>query len=445
MTKLFGTDGIRGIANQHPITCEIALQTGRAIGFFAQNKGFKSVVVGKDTRISGDMLESAIASGIASVGINALLAGVIPTPGVAYLTKIIEEAGAGVVISASHNPYLDNGIKIFKHDGYKLSDDEENQVETFITDPQIVPRSHVGRIFNISSMIDKYIYFLSDKFPKRKLSHPLKIVIDCSNGAASDIVPKIFKSPLFDSVFLFNSPDGKNINLNCGSQHTETLMETVLSLKADIGIALDGDADRFIAVDETGKELTGDTILAICAKHAKENNMLPNNIVVSTTMSNMGLTTTLKSMSIRHERSEVGDRKVLELMNQTGAVIGGEDSGHLIFLNDHSTGDGILSAIKLLEVMVHTGKSLSELTTVIKILPQILLNVEVDVSRPDFMKIDAISNEISAVESELENNGRVLIRYSGTQPLLRVMVEGPEEKSTMDYAQRLCRVIKDNI
>ncbi len=445
MTRLFGTDGIRGMANQHPITCEMAVQTGRAVGFQAKNNGFKSIVIGKDTRLSGDMLESAIAAGIASVGMNALIAGVIPTPGVAYLTRTIDDAGAGVVISASHNPYQDNGIKIFKHNGFKLSDSEEDQLESFIINPSIIPQKEPGKIYSIANRIEEYVQFLCKKFPLKKPVCPLKAVFDCSNGAAYSIAAQIFKSYLSDPVFLFNTPDGRNINHDCGSEHTHTLQKTVLSLKADIGIAFDGDADRFIAIDETGKIMTGDVILAVCAEFAKQNNFLKNNIVVSTIMSNAGLTNTLQSLSIQHKQSEVGDRKVLELMIQANSVLGGEDSGHLIFLNDHTTGDGILSAIKLLEIMIHTGKTLSQLSSIVTIFPQVLLNVPVDSSRPDFMKIDAITKEIKAVEHELKNKGRVLIRYSGTQPLLRVMVEGVDEKTTLGYAERLGRVIRENL
>ncbi len=450
MGKLFGTDGIRGRANLYPITCELALKTGQAVGLFAQKNG-GAIVIGKDTRESCDMLESALAAGIASVGVNVFLAGVIPTPGVAYLSTCIDGVGAGIVISASHNPYYDNGIKIFGQGGLKLSDVQEEEIESWILrEKKNVPRNTVGKISVISDACETYSRFLLGKFPFGKHdadgeSNQIKVIIDASNGAASSISHLVFNDQLFDVQFIHDRPNGININDNCGSQHTQDLKDRVLKEKADIGLAFDGDADRLIAIDGKGNEITGDRILAICAKFAKEKNQLENNIVVSTTMSNIGLSKTLESLDIIHLKSDVGDRKVLEEMNRAGAVMGGEDSGHMLFLEDHTTGDGMLTALKLLEVMVDTGKSLFDLASIMVVYPQVLMNVEVDASRPDFNSIKPIAKTIQAIEDKLIGKGRVLIRYSGTQPLLRVMVEGPDEMETKGFCEEICGVIKENI
>ncbi len=446
MGTLFGTDGIRGVANQHPITCEVALKTGRAMGLFIQKNGYNSVVIGKDTRISGDMLESALAAGIASTGADVLLAGVIPTPGVAYLCSDIDTVGAGIVISASHNPYEDNGIKIFKRGGIKLSDEEEKKVENYIlSESEKLPVGQVGKISSIENGLQRYAQFLLNKFTDISNGKKLKLVIDCSNGAASKIARLIFNEELFDSVFIYDAPDGKNINNNCGSQHTEDLANLVLGEKADAGLAFDGDADRLIAIDEKGNQITGDQILAICAKFAKDQNRLKKQILVSTIMSNVGLTQALDRLGIEHIKAGVGDRKVLEEMKKYGAVIGGEDSGHMIFLDEHSTGDGMLSALKLLEVMVSTREKLSDLASVMTVFPQVLMNVEVDSNRPDFNKNRIVADTIKRVETRLGVKGRVLIRYSGTQPLLRVMVEGPEQEMVESYCTEICQSIEKHL
>ena len=445
MGKLFGTDGIRGVANTYPITCELALKTGQAIGLFTKEKGFNAVIIGKDTRISGDMLESALAAGVSSTGIDVMLAGVIPTPGVAYWCSVVKNAGAGIVISASHNPYQDNGIKIFKHGGEKLSDEQESQIEDYILNSNNVPQGKVGKISVISDSLKAYAQFLLTMFPFEKLNKKIKIVIDCSNGAASKIGHMVFNDELFDTQFIYDSPDGKNINDGCGSQHTQDLQSLVVKEKAAIGLAFDGDADRLIAVDENGHQIAGDRVLAICSKFAKEKGNLKKNIVVSTIMSNIGLTKTLDSLGIHHVKSDVGDRKVLKEMKKFGAVIGGEDSGHMIFLDCHTTGDGMLSALKLLEVMLETNQPLSTLASVMTVYPQVLMNVQVDQSRPDFMEIKSIADTIEDVEKKLGDKGRVLIRYSGTQPLLRVMVEGPDQMVTEQYCHDICETIKKNI
>jgi phosphoglucosamine mutase len=427
------------------MTCEIALKTGRAAAFLAQDLGQSQVVIGKDTRISGDMLEAALAAGAASAGVDVGLAGVIPTPGVAFLSSHLDRAGAGIVISASHNPFHDNGIKIFQKGGIKLTDEQEDAMEAHMQNPQIVPRDDVGKISIIPDSLKMYAQFLLDRFPFRKLSPRVKLVVDASNGAAFDICHRVFHDRLFDVTFIHDRPDGCNINKDCGSQHTRDLRKLVLAREADLGIAFDGDADRMIAVDEKGNEITGDRILAICARHSKEKNQLKNNVVVSTIMSNIGLTKALESLGIDHVKTGVGDRKVLEGMRRSGAVMGGEDSGHMIFLEDHTTGDGILSALRLITVMAETGRSLSELANVMQVYPQVLQNVIVDTSRPDFTQIFPIAGAIKEVETQLAGKGRVLVRYSGTQPLLRVMVEGPEKKETTACCEKICKAIRENI
>lgn len=455
MGKLFGTDGIRGVANRYPMTATVALKTGQAVARFAKKRGATTVVIGKDTRLSGDMLEAALAAGITSMGVDVLLAGVIPTPGVAFLATTVEGAGAGVVISASHNPFHDNGIKIFKSGGLKLTDPEEEEIEGLIlsaNDQEYGPANkepviQTGTIATLADASERYADFLQKSYgkdadttapaPKR-----FNMVIDCSNGASSKVAPMVFSRLPFDAEFIFNTPDGKNINHQCGSQHTNPLAERVVETGADIGLAFDGDADRIIVIDENGVKITGDKILAICANHAKNQGRLKNNLVVSTVMSNIGLSMALKTLGIDHLKTGVGDREVLKEMWETGAVMGGEDSGHMIFSDFHTTGDGILSALRLIRVMADTGKPLSDLASIMTVYPQILMNVEVDASRPDFMKIKTIADEIESVEQALKDTGRVLVRYSGTQPLLRVMVEGPDPQITEAYCHRICESIK---
>ncbi len=445
MGQLFGTDGIRGRANTYPMTCDLAMKTGQAVGILTQTSSNGCVIIGRDTRVSGQMLESALAAGIASVGVDVMIAGVIPTPGVAYLSSTIESCGAGIMISASHNPYYDNGIKIFQKGGIKLSDGQEDDLENMILGPPIDLPSKIGIIESADDAQAKYARFLVKKFNFPQKQRKLKLVIDTANGAASFCAPEIFTSDIFDVSFIHNQPNGTNINKDCGSQHTKDLSDHVKKGNADAGLAFDGDADRLIAVDEAGQQITGDTVLAILSGFAKQTGKLDNNIVVSTVMSNVGLGNTLAQLGIRHEITGVGDRKVLERMKETGALIGGEDSGHMIFLDEQTTGDGVLSALKLIEVMQETKKPLSELAKVMTVYPQVLINVEVDASRPDFMKVPMVADAIKAVESQLGSQGRVLVRYSGTQPLLRVMVEGPEEDLTRQCCEKICAAIRKSL
>ncbi len=444
---LFGTDGIRGKANHYPITCQMAMQAGYAIGEFIQRQNKTVLVIGRDTRISGAMLESALAAGAAAVGVNVLLAGVIPTPAVACLCSQMQEAGAGAVISASHNPYGDNGIKFFDGNGYKLDDSQEFSIESRILGHRgPVNTSEVGSILPMGDARQVYEDFLlqSFAFTKEKsfLGNPLRIVIDGANGAASSMLERVFFQDCFAPNFIHHQPDGYNINEHCGSQHLASLRKQVMEQKADIGLAFDGDADRLIAIDEKGNEITGDMILAICAWYGKEKGQLPNPVVVSTIMSNIGLSRSLESMGISHVKTRVGDRNVFQGMQESGAVLGGEDSGHIIFSDVHTTGDGMFCALKLLDILLDTQKKMSELGTIMTVYPQVLQNVPVhDAKRPNVRNIPGIAKVIEQVERELKEQGRVVIRYSGTQPLLRVMVEGPDEKQTRGFCQRICDAV----
>lgn len=448
MGKLFGTDGIRGKAGKYPMNAEMAMRVGRAVArVFKDDKGRSKIVVGKDTRLSGDMFETAIVSGIRSLAGDVYLTGVFPTPGIAFITSSMN-ASAGIVISASHNPYFDNGIKVFKGDGFKLSDEKETEIEKLVLEDTA---GHVSqdkiktdRVQHIDKAKEKYIAFLKNAIKTEEPLLKLKAVLDCSNGATHRIAPELFVELGADVESIAVHPNGKNINHHCGSEHPEGLIKKVLDRKADIGLAFDGDGDRLIAVNERGQILSGDHILAICAKAMKQKGILENNVVVSTVMSNMGLGAALKGMGIRHETSQVGDRYVMQKMMVCGAILGGEDSGHMIFADYHTTGDGILTALKLIEAMQLENKPLSDLSKVMTVYPQVLINVEVQ-NKPDIETVPEIVDAIQSVESELGTQGRVLVRYSGTQPLCRVMVEGPTEGDTRRYCQQLSDIIKEII
>jgi phosphoglucosamine mutase len=442
MNTLFGTDGIRGVANEYPMTPEMAVKIGKAVtALFRRSTNTSKIVIGKDTRVSGDMFECALASGICSVGGDAYLSGILPTPGVAFLTKSIG-ADAGIVISASHNPFYDNGIKIFNTDGYKLSDAKETEIEHLVLDKKTISRGtssrDTGRVHQVDGAVDQYADFIKSQVNYNNYFEGLSIVLDCANGATFRVAPAVFRGLGADVKVMFARPDGKNINEKCGSQYPEALIKQVKEKKADIGLAFDGDGDRLIAVDEKGAVATGDQILAVCAAFMKQNGLLKNNRVVSTVMSNMGLGAALNKMGITHTTSKVGDRYVMEEMVATGAALGGEDSGHLIFLDPHTTGDGIFSALKLIEAMQQQSKPLSELCKVMTVFPQVLINVAVK-QKPDITTVPALKHAIESVEASLGKKGRVLVRYSGTEAKCRVMVEGP----TMDETQRYCRHIAD--
>ena len=445
MGKLFGTDGIRGEANRHPMDSMMAFSVGQAVTHIFKKEHYRTrIIIGKDTRISGYMLESALESGITSMGGDPYLVGVLPTPGIAFITESMR-ADAGIVISASHNPYQDNGIKIFSGDGFKLSDDQEEIIEDLILSgklPEMTPfAKEMGRAKRIDDVQGRYIVFLKNTFPRNLSMEGMKIVIDAANGATYKVAPEAFIELGADVEVIHNNPDGLNINDNCGSQYTRDLKQRVVESGAAIGLAFDGDGDRLIAVDEKGHEITGDQVLIICAKVLKDLGILKNDLLVSTVMSNLGLTIACKKYGFKHHASKVGDRYVLEDMQRLGAVIGGEDSGHMIFLNRHTTGDGIITAMQLIASIIKEDKPLFELAKIMDIYPQKLINVEVK-SKPDISTVPQVMDVIKQVEMELGEEGRVLVRYSGTQNLCRVMGEGPSNDLTEKYCEQIADAVK---
>ena len=448
MGELFGTDGVRGVANEYPMTAEMALNIGRATAHLFKRKGHvPRIIIGKDTRISGYMLENALVSGICSMGVNALLVGPLPTPGIAFATSSMR-ADAGIVISASHNPFQDNGIKIFSGDGFKLPDEKELEIEKLISsndmDALRPSPNELGKAYRIDDARGRYIVFLKNTFPKDYSLEGTKVVLDCAHGATYRVAPDTFFELGAAVASLFDEPNGENINAQCGSQHPETLVEEVVKSKADVGFAFDGDGDRLIAVDEKGSLLTGDQIMALCAREMKKEGKLTKNLVVCTVMSNIGLGIALKEIGIEQAITKVGDRYVLEEMQTKGASIGGEESGHIIFLEHHTTGDGIITALQILATMKKTQKPLSELAQVMKVFPQKLINVDVK-SKPELSTISEITQVIKDVETQLGDEGRVLVRYSGTQPMCRVMVEGPTHEDTENYCKQIADVLQEKL
>jgi len=445
MGKLFGTDGVRGVANEYPMTAEMALNIGRATAHLFKRKGHApKILIGKDTRLSGYMFENALVSGICSMGVDAIMVGVIPTPGIAFLTSSMR-VDAGIVISASHNPFQDNGIKIFSDDGFKLPDEKELAIEAMIfanNMQKLHPSpSELGKAYRMDDARGRYIVFLKHSFPREFTLEGTKVVLDCANGATYRVAPDTFFELGAEVTTLFDDPDGKNINVKCGSQHPETLSAEVLKKGADVGFAFDGDGDRLIAVDEKGAVLTGDQIIAVCANVMKKEGSLTNNLVVRTVMSNIGLSVALKNMQIDSVMTKVGDRYVLEEMQAKGGAIGGEESGHIIFLQHHTTGDGILTALQVLSAMKKEGKPLSELAKIMQVFPQSLINVDTK-SRPEISTVPEIVSAIKAVEKKLGDKGRVLVRYSGTQNMCRVMVEGPTKEETIEYCKQIADVVR---
>ncbi len=448
MGKLFGTDGIRGVANEYPITPDMAMQVGQATAYILKKEGHRSrIVIGKDTRLSGYMIESALVSGICSMGSDVILVGPVPTPGIAFLTTNLD-ADAGIVISASHNPFQDNGIKIFSKKGYKLTDEEEQSIENLILSKKLptllTDAENLGRAYREEDASGRYIVFLKHSFPRGLDLEDIKIVLDCANGATYKVAPTLFTEMRAEVIALNVNPDGQNINLDCGALYPEELAKSVVENKADIGLAFDGDGDRLIAVDEKGNIVNGDKIIAICANKLKEEGMLKNNTVVTTVMSNLGLSVAFKEMDIRNITTKVGDRYVLEEMLKNGSIIGGEDSGHVIFKEHHTTGDGILTALQLLSVLKKDNKPLSKLAKIMRTFPQVLINVKVKRKAP-LEEIPELKHVISKVEKELGDEGRVLVRYSGTQPVCRVMLEGPTESETERLAKEIAQVVEDKL
>lgn len=451
MGKLFGTDGIRGEANRFPMDADTAFKLGQAVTHVvAKSKPEDheiTVIIGKDTRISGYMLESALEAGVTSMGGNVEMVRVIPTPGIAYITESMR-ADAGFVVSASHNPYQDNGIKVFAGTGFKLSDEAEAEIEALILGDELaslVPApARMGRAHRMADADGRYTVFLKNTFPRTLSMEGMKIVLDTANGATYKVAPNVFRELGAEVSVIHDEPNGFNINDNCGSQHTEDLRARVLEEGADIGLAFDGDGDRLIAVDETGTEITGDQILLICALQLKEEGRLANDMLVTTVMSNLGLHVACEKYGLRHHASKVGDRYVLEAMQDLNATLGGEDSGHVIFLNHTTTGDGQLTALQLVTTMLKSGKKLSELAAQMDVFPQELINIDV-ASKPNIQTIPELTEVIESVEAELGDKGRVLVRYSGTQNMCRVMVEGPTEEQTRACAERIAEVVRTTI
>jgi len=441
--KYFGTDGIRGTVGEYPITPDFFLKLGWAVGRVFAREGQGFVLVGKDTRISGYMFESALEAGLAAAGVNTRLLGPMPTPGIAYLTRTLR-AQAGIVISASHNPYYDNGIKFFSTEGTKLPDDLEHKIEYYLEQPMTtVESAKLGKAKRISDAAGRYIEFCKASIPANIDFSGLRIVVDCANGATYHIAPHVFREVGAEIIEIAADPDGLNINEKCGATKPDLLKDAVIDYRADLGIALDGDGDRLIMVDHKGEVVDGDELIFIIAKARKAAGKLQGPIV-GTLMSNLGMEHALKKLKIDLLRANVGDRYVMELMKQHGSVLGGEGSGHIICLDRTTTGDGVVAALQVLAEVHRTGKSLYELKSEMSKYPQVLVNVKVA------KKVDPNSNEtiqkaVQAVEKELGDSGRVLLRASGTEPLIRVMIEGVNEDVVRKHANELADVVKNAI
>jgi len=448
MRKLFGTDGVRGVANLEPMTSEIAMQLGRAAAhIFMRRAGRHQVVIGKDTRLSGYMLESALTSGICSMGVDVLLVGPLPTPAIAFLTRSLR-ADAGVVISASHNPYQDNGIKFFSNEGFKLPDELEARIEQLIVSDEIKhlrpTADAIGKAYRIGDAEGRYIEFVKRSLPRDLDFQGIKLVVDCANGAAYKVAPAIFRELGAEIEVIANTPDGMNINDGCGAVHPERLQEAVRRHGAHIGIALDGDADRAIFVCEQGKIIDGDHVMAALGLDLHAQGQLARATVVGTVMSNFGLEIAMKKAGIQLMRTPVGDRYLMERMLAEGYNFGGEQSGHFIFLDHNTTGDGLISALQILSLMKRTGKPLSELAKAMTAVPQILLNVKVK-HKPDLNQIPDIQQAIKSAEVTLNWSGRVLVRYYGTESLLRIMVEGERDSTIREVADHLAELVRTRI
>ncbi|MBE6014896.1 MAG: phosphoglucosamine mutase [Lachnospiraceae bacterium] len=448
MSRLFGTDGVRGVANIE-LTVDLAMKLGKAGAYVLtkENKHKPTILVGCDTRISGDMLANALMAGICSVGANVVFAGVLPTPAVAYLTRT-GNYDAGVVISASHNPMEFNGIKFFNREGYKLSDELEDRIQDYIEKDMagvpMVSGAEVGKTIYNFDMGTEYVDFIKSTVPTNLKG--LKIVLDCAEGASYKTSVKAITELGAEVVATHVEPTGININAGCGSTHLEGLCKAVVDNKADVGLAFDGDADRLLAVDEEGQVIDGDKLMAICGLHLKEKGRLKKNTIVATVMSNLGFFIMGKEEDIVIEQTKVGDRYVLERMKEIDASIGGEQSGHIIFLEENTTGDGLLSALHFLEVMVDTGKKASELASVMTVLPQALVNAKVPNSKKNsYMDYPVIAEAIREVEAKFDGAGRVLIRPSGTEPLVRVMIEGKDQEEIENEAKKLARLIVETM
>lgn len=447
-SKIFGTDGVRGKANHYPMVPEIALALGRSIGkIFNRRIGKSRVVIGKDTRLSCYIFENALISGLCSMGVDTLMVGPLPTPGVAFITKAYR-ADAGIVISASHNPFYDNGIKMFDSQGFKLPDEWEQEMEAIIAsgdfDDSLPKDNEIGKNNKIIDADGRYIEFVKATFPRRLSLENLTISLDCANGAAYKVAPLVFRE-LDAKVFTLGvNPNGLNINEKCGSMHPEVVQKSVIEHRSDVGIALDGDADRVVMVDENAQIVDGDTILAICARDLHRNGLLRNNRVVGTVMSNLGFIKAMEELGIEVIKSHVGDRYVIQDMLKYEANLGGEQSGHMIFLDYNTTGDGLVAALQVLRIMIETDSKLSDLAAFVKKYPQTCINVKVH-SKPPLESIPNLTETIQQVEQTLNGSGRVLVRYSGTEEICRVMVEGLKQKQVVQLADLIAGVVREGI
>ncbi len=442
--RLFGTDGLRGRVNVYPMTADIALRLGLAAGTCYRSKTRRSrVVIGKDTRLSGYVFENALTAGLLAAGMDVLLVGPLPTPAISFLTTNMR-ADLGVVISASHNPFSDNGIKFFAAEGFKIPDAAEDRMTDMVLDPNhewnYPERAQTGRAYKINDAPGRYIVYLKNTFPTQLSLQGLRVVIDCANGANYKVAPLALEELGAEVIKIGTEPNGLNINYRCGSLYPETVAAKVRETRADIGLALDGDADRLIVVDERGQVLDGDQIMALCAQDLMQRGKLPGNILVATVMSNMALEVFMQERDGKLIRTGVGDRNVVAAMRESGAMLGGEQSGHLIFREYSTTGDGLLAALQILRIMRLQGKPLSELAGQLILYPQVLKNVQVE-HKPPIEECPAITEAIARIEQELSGRGRVLLRYSGTEPLCRVMVEGEDEGKVREYARQLTSLV----
>jgi len=439
--KYFGTDGIRGLTNSEPMTAETALRVGQAAGaYFLRGDHRHRVVIGKDTRLSGYMMESAMVAGFTSVGMDVVLVGPMPTPAVAMLTRSMR-ADLCVMISASHNPFSDNGIKMFGPDGYKLSDEDEREIEGLLQgSPELAAPNEIGRAKRIDDARGRYVHFLKGTFPEHLRLDGLKIVVDCANGAAYHVAPDALWELGADVVPLAVTPDGININEDCGSTHPQLLRETVVASGADIGLALDGDADRIIVVDEKGQLVDGDQLMALIALGMQRRGELKGETVIATVMSNLGLERRLEEAGLRLARTKVGDRYVLEEMRRTGANVGGEQSGHIILTDHSTTGDGLVAGLQVLAALVEDKRPASEILRQFEPLPQLLKNVRFNGGKP--LEAKAVQESIAAAEEQLKGRGRLLVRPSGTEPLIRVMAEGDDSALVEQLVDKICEAVQ---
>jgi phosphoglucosamine mutase len=446
--KLFGTDGIRGVANIHPMTGEMMLDLGRALAYIIRKGPHRHrVVIGKDTRLSGYMLETALASGLCSMGVDVMLCGPLPTPAISNLTLSMR-ADAGAVISASHNPYQDNGIKFFSRDGFKLPDEVEARIEDLIAHDKLdhlrPTATSIGKAFRIDDAGGRYVVYAKSTFPKELTLEGLTIVVDCGHGAAYRVAPAVFEELGAKVITIGVSPDGKNINKGFGALFPDTMRKAVVKSGADLGIALDGDADRLIVADERGEVVHGDAVMAICGLDLLARRALPKRTLVATVMSNLGLNQAIEGAGGRVVRTRVGDRYVVEELRKNGYSFGGEQSGHLIFLEHATTGDGTVAALALLRVMVQSGRRMSELASCMEVFPQSQLNLPVR-EKPELASLSGVMRAIRDAEKKLGKEGRVLVRYSGTEPKVRVLVEGQDQKTIDAFAAQIGSELKKAI